>query len=143
MREKEQSNLTAPSPRRLTLPKSRILRGRTNFKSFFTNSKSLSSTTVFLRYRIEKAQSSEFKIAFIAPKKIGSAVKRNKSKRLMREAYRLNQQIVDSLLETPLSIHVALIARSSGHDFKTVQDEVVTLLHNLRTRVTEHPLLKN
>ncbi len=143
MREKEQSNLTAPSPRRLTLPKSRILRGRTNFKSFFTNSKSLSSTSVFLRYRIEKAQSSEFKIAFIAPKKIGTAVKRNKSKRLMREAYRLNQQIVDSLLETPLSIHVALIARSSGHDFKTVQDEVVTLLHNLRTRVTEHPLLKN
>ena len=141
MREKEQSNLTAPSPRRLTLPKSRILRGRTNFKSLFSNSKSLSSSSVLLKYRIEKTNTPEFKIAFIAPKKVGTAVKRNRIKRLMREAYRLNQQIVDSISGTPLLLHVALIARSSDKDFQVIQEDVVTLLNKLRNRVAEHPLL--
>ncbi len=141
MREKEQSNLTAPSPRRFTLPKSIILRGRTNFKSLFSNSKTLSSGSVFLKYRIEKTNSPEFKIAFIAPKKIGGAVKRNRIKRLMREAYRLNQQLVDSINESTVLIHIALIARSSEHDFQTIQEDVVTLLNKLRTRVAEHPLI--
>ena len=142
MREKEQSNLTAPpSPRRLTLPKTRILRGRTNFKSLFSNSKTLSSATVFLKYRIEKTNSPEFKIAFIAPKKVGGAVKRNRIKRLMREAYRLNQQLLDSINESSLLIHIALIARTSDTNFQVIQDDVVTLLNKLRTRVAEQPLL--
>jgi ribonuclease P protein component len=141
MREKEQSNLTAPSPRRLILPKSRILRGRTNFKSLFSNSKSLSSASVLLKYRIEETKSPEFKIAFIAPKKIGTAVKRNRIKRLMREAYRLNQQIVDSLTESSFLVHIALIARTSDTDFLPLREDVVTLLNKLRTRVAEQPLI--
>lgn len=68
-------------------------------------------------------------------------MKRNRIKRLMREAYRLNQQLVDSINESSILIHIALIARSSDTDFQAIQDDVVTLLHKLRTRVAEHPLL--
>ena len=59
----------------------------------------------------------------------------------MREAYRLNQQIVDSISGTPLLLHIALIARSSDKDFQVIQEDVVTLLNKLRNRVAEHPLL--
>ncbi len=142
MRKKEQSNLAAPSPRRFTLPKSRILRGRTNFKSLFSNSTSLSSASIFLRYRIAESNSPELKIAFISPKKIGSAVKRNRIKRLMRESFRLNQELLEPMLNAPVLLHVGLIARSSDIDFDTIQKDVVTLLSKLRNRVAEHPLLK-
>jgi len=143
MREKEPSNSSAPSPRRLTLPKTRILRGRTNFKSLFTNSKTLTSASVFLRYRIESSDSPELKIAFIAPKKIGTAVQRNRTKRLLRETYRLNQAELDSVIQAPLLLHIGLIARKSKLDFNSLQKEVVTLLTKLRNRVAEHPLLNS
>ena len=142
MRKKEQSNLTAPSPRRFTLPKSRILRGRTNFKSLFSNSTSLSSASIFLRYRIAESNSPEFKIAFISPKKIGSAVQRNRIKRLMRESYRLNQEILEPVQGASVLLHVGIIARTSEIDFQTMQNEVITLLTKLRNRVAEHPILK-
>lgn len=141
MREKEQSNLTAPPPCRYTLQKVNVLRGRTNYKSLFSHSLLLSSGSVFLRYRIKRLKSSEFKVAFIAPKKIGSAVKRNRIKRLMREAYRLNQQIINTPIETALLIHVALISRTTDADFQAIQKDIITLLHKLRTRVSEHTLL--
>lgn len=142
MRKKEQSNLTAPSPRRFTLPKSRILRGRTNFKSLFSNSTSLSSASIFLRFRIAESSSPEFKIAFISPKRIGSAVKRNRIKRLMRESFRINQELLEPMLHAPVLLHVGLIARTSDVDFQTIHNDVVTLLTKLRNRVAEHPILK-
>ncbi len=138
MREKEQSNLTAPSPRRLTLPKSRILRGRTNFKSLFSNSKTLSSTTITLKYRIKQSNSPDFKIAFIAPKKLGTAVKRNRIKRLMRESYRINQELLDSISGTQVQVHAAIIAKTADVEFNTIQEDVVTLLSKLRNRVAEY-----
>jgi len=142
MRLKEQSNLAAPSPRRFILPKSRILRGRNNFQSLFANSKSLSTASVYLRYRIADSATPDFKIAFIAPKKIGTAVKRNRIKRLMRESYRLNQDLLNSISRVPILVHVALIGRTADIEFSNIQEEVVTLLTKMRTCVAEHPLLK-
>lgn len=138
MREKEPSNLTAPSPRRFTLPKKNILRGRKNFTSLFSHSKTLHSDTLSLRYKILNDDHSDFKIAFIAPKKIGTAVKRNRTKRLMREAFRLNQFLLSSNNSNDDSLHLALIAKKSNSDFKSVETEVVTLLTNLRNRVADH-----
>lgn len=141
MREKEQSNLPAPSPRRFTLPKKSILLGRSNYKRLFSDSESLSARSVFLRYRIEQSKTLEFKIAFIAPKKIGNAVNRNRIKRLMRETYRLNQSLTDSFAHTPILLHVAFIATSTEVNFKAIQKDIVTLLNKLRAHVAEHSLL--
>ncbi len=138
MREKEQNNLIAPSPRRFTLPKSITLRGRTNFKRLFSSSKTLSSASVSLKYTIELSDTTDFKVAFIAPKKIGGATHRNKTKRLLREAYRLNQHIVDTFIEKPMLIHIAFLAKSSHNDFSQIQKDVVFLLHKLNVKIAEH-----
>ena len=129
MREKEQSNSTAPSPRSYILPKKNILQGRSNYKRLFSDSESLSARSVFLRYRIEQSKTLEFKIAFIAPKKIGNAVNRNRIKRLMRETYRLNQSLTDSFAHT--FILLCCTATSTEVNFKAIQKDIVTLLNKL------------
>ena len=64
--------------------------------------------------------------------------KRNKTKRLLREAYRLNQYIVNTYIETPMVIHIAFLAKSIHTDFSVIQNEVVSLLHKLNFKIAEH-----
>lgn len=136
MRKKEQSNLTAPSPRRFTLPKSHILRGRRNFQRLFASSKFINSPTITLRYTLYSTSDEGFKIGFISPKKIGTAYKRNRSKRLMREAYRLNKySLLDILSKFNGGLHAVFIARHADLDYHTVEKDMVTLLEDLRSQV--------
>ncbi len=136
MRKKEQSNLAAPSSRRFTLPKSHILRGRRNFKRLFTDSELIKSPSVNLRFASFFSQEQDFLVGFIAPKKIGTAVQRNRCKRLMREAYRLNKHLITDMAADAVSgMHIALMAKHADMDFQTVQADIVTLLNELRSRI--------
>lgn len=136
MRKKEQSNLAAPSPRRFTLPKSQILRGRRNFQQLFSSSENISSTTVNLRFATYPSTDEGLKFGFIAPKRTGNAVTRNRSKRLMREAFRLNKHdLIDTLTQNEQSLHAVFIIKRSDVDFATVQNDIVTLLAELRSRI--------
>lgn len=137
MRKKEQSNNAAPSSRRHTLPKSEILRGRTNFKSLFSNSKFISSPSITLRYTLRSHPVGSIQMAFICPKKLGTAVQRNKIKRLLREAYRLNKELLlpSGGNHPHVQLHGAFIARSSQLSFEAAKKEMVTLLSKLRNHV--------
>lgn len=136
MRKKEQNNLTAPSPRRFTLPKSHILRGRRNFQRLFASSEFINTPTITLRFASFLTPDEDFKIGFISPKKIGNAVQRNRCKRLMREAYRLNRHVISDQLSTRNDvIHAVFIARKSDLDFHIVEKDMVTLLTELRSQL--------
>ena len=76
-------------------------------------------------------------MAFISPKKIGTAVQRNRAKRLLKEAYRIHQHLVKDLVNnnSALTLHGAFIARKAGLPFTVVEQDVITLLNHLRTRV--------
>lgn len=135
MSKKEQSNLAAPSLR-FSLPKSHILRGKRNFKRLFTRSFLITSPLVNLRFATYSSSGEGFLIGFISPKKIGNAVQRNRCKRLMREAYRLNKHIISDLFDrTDTGLHVAFVARTKHMDFHSIEKHVVTLLTELRSRI--------
>ena len=137
MREKELSNLTGSGSHRFTLPKSHILSGRRNFEELFSGSSLIKNKDVNLRYATYPDAGRNLLVSFIAPKKIGNAVHRNRTKRLLREAYRLNQHIITDLPEfTDIGLHYAFLAKRTTLSFETVQSQVVELLTELRERVS-------
>ncbi len=70
------------------LPKSKILR-KQEFKKIYAQGKSFACRGIVIY--VARIENLNGKIAFAAGKKLGCAVIRNRVKRLMREAYRLNQ----------------------------------------------------
>lgn len=136
MSEKGQSNITVAPPRRFTLPKSRILRGKRNFQNLFSGKTLIKSPSVNLRYTTFNTSEWDFKIGFISPKKTGNAVQRNNAKRVMRESFRLNQhEIIQTVQELGVGLHCVLIARNTNLRFAEVQTHVVTMLDELRNRL--------
>lgn len=63
-----------------------VLRGQLNFDKVYKRGKSIADRHVILFRR--KNGRDENRIAFLASKKVGNAVQRNRARRLMKEAYR-------------------------------------------------------
>lgn len=136
MREKELSKVTYSPDHRFTLPKSQILSGRRNFEELFSSSSFISNPVVSIRYSVTQGADDHYYVGFISPKKIGNAVERNRAKRFMREAYRLNQFIIRDLPElSELRLKFAFLARHSDLTFESVQKEVISGMEKLRERI--------
>lgn len=82
-------------------PKKEKLTDQKVFETLFVEGKSLTVFPLLLRYlTLDSDNSSQFKVAVSAPKKsFKSAVKRNRIKRLIREAYRHNKPVVFNNIE--------------------------------------------
>lgn len=129
--KKDRSNeLTSSTNRDFSLPRAKILSGRKNFQRLFQReATTLRNELVDLRFRVYSDLNDGCLMGFIVKKSLGKAVKRNKIKRLLREAYRLNQYILTPLFEqTSYSFHGVLMAKTIEMDFHTVQDQVIDLL---------------
>lgn len=83
---------------RHTLRKSEILRGRKNFQNVFDRGERIEGKilrcVVVKNSPAEGIGSSNIGVAFVVPRSIRRAVDRNRVKRLMRESYRLNKEIL-------------------------------------------------
>lgn len=99
------------------LQRSYRMKKKANFQSVFANGKSYTSrhTVIYI------FKGRPIKYGFVASKKIGNAVKRNRAKRLLREAVRLN---LDGL---KLNCQMILIARApiNGASFREVEKSVL------------------
>ncbi len=120
-----------------SLPRSKILRGRRNFQRLFEKSTVLTSDFIQFRYRLYDDPSEGCYIGFIAPKKIiKSAVQRNRTKRLLREVYRINQHFFQDLFSKKIvGFHGAFMARQPDLTFQQIQEEMLPMLQQVRERL--------
>lgn len=123
----------------LTLPRSRILRGRQNFDRLFSRHAQVErASAIQFRYRIYEDPDEGCLIGFIVKKKLGTAVKRNRAKRRMRESWRLNQHLLDDLFETKtFGFHGVFMAASTDTPWQTLSAEMVRLIERIRPTLEE------
>ena len=111
------------------MKKPEILRKREDFTKLYRRGKSSNSRHLVLLY-IKNGLSYNRK-AFLASKKVGNSVCRNRARRLMREAFRNTEA------ELPLGYDFLLIARSSAAEVKYADVEI-----SLRSTLRRAGLIK-
>ena len=85
-----------------------------------------------------KSESEPSSVLVSVPKKrFKRAVKRNRLKRLMREAYRLNKQpFIEKLVEKQLQIHIAFNYVSDDvFDYPTIEKKMILSLQKLMDKI--------
>jgi len=91
-------------------------------------------------YRNENPEKLEIKIAFAVHKKAGIAVWRNRIKRLLREAYRLNKEILYSNLKElflliVFSPNILNEKNNKKINYQDIYPEVVSILNQIKEKV--------
>lgn len=95
------------------LPKRRILRQNREFQTVYRSGRSLANRYLVLYVFPTKELSG--KVGFAAGKKLGNAVVRNRVKRLLRESYRLHQELVKPGLALLLVGRKAAVQEKCGN----------------------------
>lgn len=92
--------------------KKNVLRRKSDFSTIYNKGKSVGDRYVVLFYR--KNNLPYNRIAYLASKKVGNSVKRNRARRLMKESVRLTN------LEIPKGYDFIIIARNTITNAKCV-----------------------
>ena len=104
------------APSRATLPRSAILRGRNAFSAVFESGNGTRSGRLVVKYRVVSSpgspEGSRAVAGFVMRRGSGNAVRRNRLKRLMREAYRLERGWLEKRI--PNDIELQLVVLWSG-----------------------------
>lgn len=135
--KKDRSNIPSADKPDRDLPKSRILRGNKQFQRLFSpHALRLREQFVDLRYITEPSEEPEYKMAFIVPRKMGKAVRRNRTRRHLKEAYRLNQyHLSEAATSMQLCFHGALMAKTTDADYRQIEKDVIALLNRAGNRM--------
>jgi len=134
---KGRSNHPSTSDNDFSLPRAKILRGRKNFKRLFErDARIVHSKDVKLRFKIIHDSSFGCLMGFIVKKSLGKANKRNNMKRLLKEAYRLHQHTLSAVLqEVNITLHGALMAHTVDAAYHDVEQQVISLLEQVRDQL--------
>ena len=92
------------------LPKRKILKKNKDFQKVYRYGRSYANR--YLVLYVFTANGLEGRVGFAAGKKLGNAVMRNRVKRLLRESYRLHQELIDK------RFCLLLVGRKSAVDVK-------------------------
>ncbi len=131
---------------RNTFPKKEHLCGEIRIGKLFNEGKAFIVYPLRIVYSIEpKIDAVNASVMVNVPKKrFKRAVKRNRLKRLMREAYRLNKlPLSEALNSRNLQVHIAFNYVSDEEmDFETIQAKMKTGLQRIMEKVeqTESPI---
>jgi len=99
-----------------------ILRNQKDFTLIYKKGKSSGSRYVVVLYRQNGLTCN--RLAFLASKKVGNSVRRNRARRLMKESFRLFSEII------PIGYDIIFIARNTINDRKCadVKESIETAL---------------
>lgn len=122
-----------------TLTKKERITGKNKIDNLFTNGKSFLKYPLKIVY-IECESDSEYPASILisVPKKrLKLAFKRNKIKRLIREAYRLNKNtIVNDLLCSEKQINIAFVyVKDDLTDYETIERSMRKVLNELAVQL--------
>lgn len=126
---------------RFTFSKEERLTGKTNIDQLFNEGKSFNLFPFRVFHRIVEAPDEPAARVLIAipKKKVKHAVDRNRLRRLIREAYRLNRNAFIAGLETStIKLHFALIFTGENYDltYKEVESKITACLGKLEKILT-------
>lgn len=112
-----------------SFPKKERLTGKKHFERVFVEGKQLKAFPLKLVYvDVQFRDNVPVKAAFVAPKRaFKKAVHRNRIKRLLREAYRLNKHLIFNNIEGNFAF-VFLYLGKDLPDFKQVDGQMKSLL---------------
>lgn len=128
-----------------SFPKAEHLCGEKRIARLYTQGEAFMAFPFRVVFRIEqKKDLATASVMVSVPKKrFKRAVKRNRLKRLLREAYRLNKHaLIDLLDEKQLQVHVAFNYVSDEElDFVTVEKKMKIALQKLMDKIKTAPAL--
>jgi ribonuclease P protein component len=114
------------------------LKLRKSIEMVFAQNNVLRSGPIKLIFAVEPSDAFSYQVGFVAPKKVHHfAVDRNRNKRLLREAFRLNRHILTSRMDNKtVKVSFLLVAQNSRPmSFADVETAVRQLLARLSEKV--------
>jgi len=103
-----------------SLKREERIRTKRDFNRLFSSGERIQSKSLSIVWSAAR----ERKVGFVVNRRVGSAVERNRVKRLLRETYRRNRSSVSS--ETELVIIAKAEAR--GQDYRFIEGEFLSLI---------------
>lgn len=116
---------------RHTLPRAKILRGKSHFDRLFREGNRLTASSVDLRFTTIPDAPAGCLVAFVAGRKVGNAVIRNRCKRRMREAYRQHPFPAGA----SHGLHLVLVAKKPDAPYCQVENDIRSLIDRLHTQL--------
>ncbi len=126
--------------KRFGLSKIERIKRKNDFSQVYNSGKIIYSNSRKLKaiFYLGKSESNSVKVAFGISKKAGNAVWRNRLRRLLRESYRLNKEILSDLNQTLLVVFSpnSLNKKKNPKLFlRDVQFDMIDLLKKLQDKI--------
>jgi ribonuclease P protein component len=130
-----------PPPR--TIQKQEILRGYQSFSTVLSTGRSLKAGSVRCFYAVDEGPKAGLRVGFSVSRRVYKAVARNRLRRLMKEAYRVNRQALQldqkdlqSRVFHVVFMYIPSSTKSEAATYKSVEQSMITLLENLHRELS-------